>query len=99
MGLVHEDDVNWFLTLDETHHEFSTVGTRGGAAAGRYINTSFPWSGERCIVSTFHTTGVYGTTMVVMFVDCCVCVVEYFSYYSYRRILRGSTVFLHRNRT
>jgi len=26
MGLVHEDDVDWFLTLDETHHEFSTVG-------------------------------------------------------------------------
>ena len=63
MGLVHEDDVDWFLTLDETHHEFSTVGARGGAAAGRYINTSFPRSGERCIVSTFHTTGVYGTTL------------------------------------
>jgi hypothetical protein len=47
MGLVHEDDVNWFLTLDETHHEFLMVGARGGAAAGRYINPSFPWSGER----------------------------------------------------
>ncbi len=50
MGLVHEDDVDWFLTLDETHHEFSTVGARGGAAAGRYINPSFPRSGEQCIV-------------------------------------------------
>ncbi len=39
------------------------MGARGGAAAGRYINPSFPWSGERCIVSTFHTTGVYGTTL------------------------------------
>ena len=46
MGLIHEDDVDWFLTLDETHHEFSTVGARGGAAAGRYINPSFPRSGE-----------------------------------------------------
>ena len=63
VGLVHEDDVDWFLTLDETHHEFSTVGAKGGAPAGRYINTSFPHSGERCIVSNFHTTGVYGTTL------------------------------------
>ncbi len=39
------------------------MGTRGGAAAGRYINPSFPRLGERCIVSTFHTTGVYGTTL------------------------------------
>jgi len=31
--------------------------------------------------------------------DCCVCGVEYFPYYSYCRILRGSTGFLHRNRT
>jgi len=63
VGLVHEDDVDWFLTLDETHHEFSTVGAKGGATAGRYINPSFPRSGERCIVSNFHTTGVYGTTL------------------------------------
>jgi hypothetical protein len=46
MGLIHEDDVDWFLTLDETHHEFSTVGAKGGAAAGGYINPSFPCSGE-----------------------------------------------------
>ena len=63
MGLVHKDDVNWLLTLDKTHHEFSTVGAKGGAAAGHYINKSFPWSGEQCIVSTFHTQGVYGTTL------------------------------------
>jgi hypothetical protein len=64
MGLVHEDDVDWFLTLDETHHEFSTVGARGGAAAGRYVNPSFPRSGERCIVSTFHTTWVLAGSLV-----------------------------------
>jgi hypothetical protein len=63
VGLVHEDNVDWFLTLDKTHHEFSTVGTRGGAAAVRYVNPSFPWSGKQCIVSTVHTTGVYGTTL------------------------------------
>jgi hypothetical protein len=42
MSLVHEDDVDWFLTLDETHHEFSTVGAKGGATAGRYVNPSYP---------------------------------------------------------
>jgi hypothetical protein len=64
MGLVHKDDVNWFLTLDETHHEFSMVGARGGAAAGRYINPSFSRSGEQYIVGfIFHRTGVYGTTL------------------------------------
>ena len=63
VGLVHPDDVDWFLTMDETHHEFTTVGAKGGASAGRYINPSFPRSGERCIASNFHTTGVYGTTL------------------------------------
>jgi len=63
MGLVHEDDVDWFLTRDETHHEFSTVGARGGAAAGRYINPLFLRLEEQCIVSTFHTMDVYGTTL------------------------------------
>jgi hypothetical protein len=46
MGLIHEDDVDWFLMLNKTHHEFSTVGARGGAAAGCYVNPLFPWSGE-----------------------------------------------------
>jgi len=63
MGLVHKDNVDWFLTLDDTHREFLTVGMRGGASAGRYINPSFPRLGERCIVSTFHMTGVYSTTL------------------------------------
>ncbi len=63
VGLVHEDNVKWFLTLDETHHKFSAVGAKGGANAGRYANSSFPRLGERCIVSNFHTTGVYATTL------------------------------------
>ncbi len=41
MSLIHEDDVNWFLTLDETHHKFSTEDAKVGAAAGRYMNPSF----------------------------------------------------------
>ncbi len=63
VGLIHEDNVNWFLTLNETHHEFLYEGTKGGAATGRCINPSFPCSGKRCIVSNFHTTGVYCTTL------------------------------------
>jgi hypothetical protein len=42
IGLVHEDDVNRYLTLTKTHHKFSTVGAKVGAAAGWYINSSFP---------------------------------------------------------
>ena len=32
--------------------------------------------------------------MVVMFVDCCVCVVEYFWYYSYSRNPTGREFFI-----
>ena len=64
MSLAHQDDANWFLTLDETHHEFSTAGKKGSASNGRWVNESFPRSGERNIVGNFHTTGVYGTTLV-----------------------------------
>jgi hypothetical protein len=39
--------------------------------------------------------GANGTTMVVMFVDCCVCGVEYFPNYSYCRILRGGSLCSH----
>ncbi len=63
MGLIHEDNVDWFLTLTETHHKFLTVGAKGGAAAGGYINPSFPCSGEQCIASNFHTMGVYDITL------------------------------------
>ena len=46
MSLIHEDDVDWFLTMDKTHHLFLTVGAKGGATAGRYTNPSFPRSWE-----------------------------------------------------
>jgi hypothetical protein len=63
MGLVHKDEVNRFLTLDNTHYKFLTVGAKGGAAAGWYINPSFLCSGEQCILSNCHTIGVYCTTL------------------------------------
>ncbi len=46
--LVHPDDVDWFVTLDETHHEMSTVGNRGGSTTTtQFANPSFPRSGDR----------------------------------------------------
>jgi hypothetical protein len=62
--LVHENDAAWFITLDETHHEMMMAGKKGSASSGRWVNGSFPWSGERNVVGNFHTTGVYGTTLV-----------------------------------
>jgi hypothetical protein len=61
--LVHENDAAWFVTLDETHHEMTTAGKKGSASSGRWVNGSFPRSGERNVVGNFHTTGVYGTTL------------------------------------
>ena len=41
-----------------------------------------------------HTVGgANGTTMVVMFVDCCVCGLRYFRYYSYSRNPTGREFF------
>jgi hypothetical protein len=31
LSLVHPDDVDWFITLDETHHELTTRGNKGGS--------------------------------------------------------------------
>ena len=62
ISLIHPDDINWFLTCDETHHAFSNEGYKGGSTAQRYSTSSFHRSGERCVASNSHTTGVYGTT-------------------------------------
>jgi hypothetical protein len=63
ISLIHPDDANWFITLDETHHEFSTKGNRGGSTQVRYANPSFPRSGDRIVENSHHTTGVYGYTL------------------------------------
>ena len=62
ISLIHEDDINWFITQDETHHEYDTIGHKGGSTATRWANNSFPRSGERVIENSSHTTGVYGYT-------------------------------------
>ncbi len=63
VSLVHEDDVHWFLTLDETHHVFSTEGNKGGSTETCYTNMSFPRVGDRITKNAHHTTGVYGFTL------------------------------------
>ena len=30
ISLIHPDDINWFLTCDETHHAFSNEGNKDG---------------------------------------------------------------------
>ena len=63
VSLVHPDDVDWFMTLDETHHELSTVGNRGGSTTTRFANPSFQRSGDRVVESGGHITGVYAYTL------------------------------------
>ena len=63
LSLIHPDDVNWFITLDEIHHEFSTKCNKGGSTQVRYTNPCFPRSGDRVIENSHHTTGVYGYTL------------------------------------
>ena len=63
VSLIHPDDVDWFITLDETHHELSTVGNRGGSTTTRFANPSFPRSGDRVVETGGHITGVYAYTL------------------------------------
>ena len=62
ISLIHKDDINWFLTCDETHHAYSSEGSNGGPQTIRFACNSFQRSGEPCVKSACHTTGVYGTT-------------------------------------
>ena len=59
-SLIHPDDVNWFMTMDETRHQFSSKGNKGGQTQLRYASASFPRVGDRIIENASHTTGVYG---------------------------------------
>ena len=63
ISLIHPDNANWFITLDETRHGFSTKGNKGSSTQVRYTNPCFPRSGDRVIENSHHTTGVYGYTL------------------------------------
>ena len=59
VSLVHPDDVDWFVMLDETHHRYSSKGNKGGQTELRFACPSFPRVGDRVVGSVHHTTGVY----------------------------------------
>ena len=61
--MVHPDDVHWFITLDETHHPYSTEGDKGGPREQRMVTVSLPRAGEPVITGNGHATGVYGFTL------------------------------------
>ena len=42
VSLIHPDDCNYFMALDETHHPLSTKGNKDGLTMRRYANASFP---------------------------------------------------------
>ena len=60
---MHADDVHWFITLDETHHPYTTEGDKGGPRQQRMTTVSLPRAGEPVIESSSHATGVYGFTL------------------------------------
>ena len=62
-SLIHPDDVDHFIVMDETHHRFSTAGNRGGSSEFRYSCSSFSRPGNCVIENERHTTGVYGFTL------------------------------------
>ena len=59
VSLIHPDDVDWFVTLDKTHHKLSNEGNKGGMSTTRWANGSFPRSGDRVVSLQSHITGVY----------------------------------------
>ena len=62
-SLIHEDDVDHFIVMDETHHKFSTAGNKGGSTEARYSRASFSRPGDYTIENERHTTGCYGFTL------------------------------------
>ena len=59
VSLVHPDDIYWFITLDETCQKLSSEGNNGGTTELRWINPSFPRSGDRVVAIQNHVPGVY----------------------------------------
>jgi hypothetical protein len=47
--------------MDETHHDLSVTGDKGGPIALVYHNTDFQWGFKRTVKAGRHVTGVYAT--------------------------------------
>jgi hypothetical protein len=50
-----------FINMDETHHDLSITGDRGGPRAVMYHNPSLQRGSKRGVKSSRHVTGVYAT--------------------------------------
>jgi hypothetical protein len=57
LSLVHPHDVDWFITLNKTHHELMT---QSNTMTICYVNASFARSGDCLVETSSHTTGFYG---------------------------------------
>ena len=50
------------INMDETHHNLSITGDRGGSQAVTYYNPAFQRGASRSVKAGRHVTGVYATT-------------------------------------
>jgi hypothetical protein len=50
-----------FINMDETHHDLSITGDKGGSRAVTYHNPAFPRGATRGVKSARHVTGAYAT--------------------------------------
>jgi hypothetical protein len=51
------------MTLDETHHELTTVRNKSGSTKTQFANSSLPRSGDRVVETSGHIMGVYAFTL------------------------------------
>jgi hypothetical protein len=49
------------INMDETHHDLSITGDRGGPRSVMYHNPRYQRGSKRCVKSSRHVTGVYAT--------------------------------------
>ena len=50
------------INMDETHHDLSVTGDRGGMRSVVYHNPNLPRGSKRAVKSSRHVTGVYATS-------------------------------------
>ncbi len=62
--LFHEEDILWFVNLDETEHALSTDSQQNRSHSQRLINPLFLHAGNHTMKSTHHITGFYTTNPI-----------------------------------
>ena len=66
-GLLSEvmfkpDGTRRIINMDETHHDLSITGDKGGSRSVSYHNPNLQRGANRCVKSARHVTGAYATT-------------------------------------